>query len=1019
MATELASAYITLIPSLKNAQREIESQLSKVDGAKAGASIGGKLTSGFSGSVKGVASVAASAFATVAKVGVATAGAITTAVAGMALKGGFDRALSIEKAQSKLLGLGHSSESVSAIMDDALASVKGTAFGLGDAATVAAQMSAAGVTSGEQMQRVLKTVADTAQISGRSLTDVGNIFGSVAAKGKLQGDDMLQLMSSGIPVLQMLGTHLGKTSEEVSEMVSKGEIDFQTFSDAMEEGLGGAALQAGATFSGAMANVSAALSRVGEKFMSPVLDSLRVVFNALIPVIDEVSNALTPLADLFATKLASATEWLVNVLTTFSDALATGETAASAFRMTLFEVFDGTKLQFIADALEKPFIDWKDRVGILVDGAGRAILGGIKNIGKSIKSSLIGVFAGTDLGFITVALNSPFLSWKDKVGIIVDGTKNLLVAKTGELKDGALEKLESLKRGFEEKIASLPQPIQTVIGKLQEFGGWIASTFGGANAQATAFAATFGGALALIGPKLAPVVKTVTALMGSMGGFTGMLSGVATGIMGVGSKVAGLGSAFMTAGGGLKGLTAVFGAFMNPVGLVVGIVSALAAGFAYLMVTNEEFRATIMGLVGDIGESLAPILLVVTQSVQRLATELMPVFMSLVNALLPIIGQIVTIIFQIAAALAPVITMIVSTVLPIITEIIAVVAQVVAMVAEAVLPVVSQVLAKVQEAMPTIQAIIETVMYIILGVVETVWPAMQMAIETAMNAIQSIIDIVMAAINGDWEGVWNGIQSLFSGIWSGICGLADYWAGVLKNAIHGAVTWISDQWNSAWNGIKDFFGNLWNDLCTSANNGINDLYTYIREIPSKVTAFFSGARDWLRNAGLNILNGLLDGLKAAWGEVTSFVGGIGDWIVSHKGPPSYDARMLTPAGKLIMGSLATGLEKGMPELERTMKNVTSTVAGWEAPDFSKSIENSIGDALDVAERFQPEIVFKARMEDIPTPSEIGDFGIGGSEAKGIYNTFGDINVSVDGGDPDEIIASVFDQIEDARNAYSR
>ena len=149
-------------------------------------------------------------------------------------------------------------------MNNALASVKGTAFGLGDAATVAASLSAAGIASGEQMTKVLKTVADTAQISGRSLTDIGTIFGSVAARGKLQGDDMLQLMSSGVPVLQLLAKHLGKTSEEVSDMVSKGQIDFQTFADSMQEGLGGAALAAGDTFSGALANVKAALSRLGE-----------------------------------------------------------------------------------------------------------------------------------------------------------------------------------------------------------------------------------------------------------------------------------------------------------------------------------------------------------------------------------------------------------------------------------------------------------------------------------------------------------------------------------------------------------------------------------------------------------------------------------------------------------------------------------------------------------------------------------------------------------------------------------
>ena len=234
------------------------------------------------------------AFGKIGKVGTGAIATIAGGITALAAKGGFTRALNIENAQAKLKGLGHDSASVTEIMNDALASVKGTAFGLGDAATVAASLSASGIKEDDQLTKVLKTVADTAQISGRSLTDIGTIFGSVAARGKLQGDDMLQLMSSGIPVLQMLGKHLNKTSAEVSDMVSDGKIDFQTFADAMQEGLGGAAQSAGTTFAGALANVKAALSRLGETAATPVLNGLRGLFNQAIPLIDSFTAAVKP-----------------------------------------------------------------------------------------------------------------------------------------------------------------------------------------------------------------------------------------------------------------------------------------------------------------------------------------------------------------------------------------------------------------------------------------------------------------------------------------------------------------------------------------------------------------------------------------------------------------------------------------------------------------------------------------------------------------------------------------------------
>ena len=56
---------------------------------------------------------------------------------------------------------------------------------------------------------------------------------------------------------------MGVTAEEAAKMASNGAIDFATFQAAMEQGLGGAALSSGNTFAGAMANVAAALGRVG------------------------------------------------------------------------------------------------------------------------------------------------------------------------------------------------------------------------------------------------------------------------------------------------------------------------------------------------------------------------------------------------------------------------------------------------------------------------------------------------------------------------------------------------------------------------------------------------------------------------------------------------------------------------------------------------------------------------------------------------------------------------------------
>lgn len=99
----------------------------------------------------------------------------------------------------------------------------------------------------------------------------------------------------------------------------------------------------------------------------------------------------------------------------------------------------------------------------------------------------------------------------------------------------------------------------------------------------------------------------------------------------------------------------------------------------------------------------------------------------------------------------------------------------------------------------------------------------------------------------------------------------------------------------------------WNGIVSAVSGGNEQVMALLGDLPGKILGVFSGAGSWLLEAGRSIINGLLDGLKAAFNGVMDFIGGIGDWIISHKGPLTYDRRMLLPAGKAIMGGLADGI----------------------------------------------------------------------------------------------------------------
>lgn len=295
MAVELGSAYLSIGASTDGFAKDVNRALgnSEREAGRSGRRGGARLGKGLATGLK--------------VVGGAVAG-VTAVVGGLALKGGISRALNIEDAQAKLRGLGHDAKSIETIMGSALDSVRGTAFGLGEAATVAASTVAAGVEPGEELTRTLKLVADASTIAGTSMGDMGAIFNKVAGTGKIQGEVIAQLGERGIPILQLLAEEMGVSAGEVAKMASAGEIDFERFQNAMEAGMGGAALKSGETFRGALANVGAALGRLGEKFANPALETLKGVFNDAIPAIDALTDKIEPFAEKFGEWIGDAVE---------------------------------------------------------------------------------------------------------------------------------------------------------------------------------------------------------------------------------------------------------------------------------------------------------------------------------------------------------------------------------------------------------------------------------------------------------------------------------------------------------------------------------------------------------------------------------------------------------------------------------------------------------------------------------------------------------------------------------------
>lgn len=228
---------------------------------------------------------------------------VESATIGQIKSGGWARALNIANAQFQTAGLGASWDAIKAAADYA---VTDTAYGLDEAAKTASQLLASGVDYQEiieetdeggltQMHKALRAISGVAAMTNSSYTDIAHTFARIAGQGRVMAVDLNSIATRGLNAAATLAKAMGTTEEAIRDMVSKGEISFMDFAMAMDEAYGEHAKQANETFSGAMSNMKAALSRIGAIFAQPVIDKTNRFFNAITGRIKGVQKALSDL----------------------------------------------------------------------------------------------------------------------------------------------------------------------------------------------------------------------------------------------------------------------------------------------------------------------------------------------------------------------------------------------------------------------------------------------------------------------------------------------------------------------------------------------------------------------------------------------------------------------------------------------------------------------------------------------------------------------------------------------------
>lgn len=214
-----------------------------------------------------------------AKLGVTTLGTSIGLVGAQIAAGGFSRALSLNESESKLQALGYVGEKFNTIMQNASNAVDGTAYAMNESVGISTQLLAANIKPGKELEGILKNVGKLADMTGSSFSEIGTIISKNASAGVVQWTDLTQIIDRGVPIQLALAKQLGVSAEEVKKMASASEISFDMLNKAIDSLEFDSVLFATKNIGLAFRNVKAQLSRIGEKFFTPIFAGLTPLLN--------------------------------------------------------------------------------------------------------------------------------------------------------------------------------------------------------------------------------------------------------------------------------------------------------------------------------------------------------------------------------------------------------------------------------------------------------------------------------------------------------------------------------------------------------------------------------------------------------------------------------------------------------------------------------------------------------------------------------------------------------------------
>ena len=355
-----------------------------------------------------------------------------------------------------------------------------------------------------------------------------------------------------------------------------------------------------------------------------------------------------------------------------------------------------------------------------------------------------------DLSNMTKSFESCDGAAQNMADTMLDNTAGSIEEMTGAIESLAI-KVQQMLAPY---ITETANKIQELINKFMELPE---------STQKTILA--IAGIAALLGPILliiGQVINSISIISGVLSTFTAWIANTSA---------------------GLTGFSKILTTLTGPVGIVIGVITALIGVFAYLYNTNEQFRLKAQETWNNI--------------VALFQNTVMPVIQNLGNLVMSVVNTVISILQQLWSFAEPFFTEMFTWLMDFWNNTGSTIFENVMGFVNGLIDLVSMIWNNVISPLinflvQNLQPAFSTVFGIISGVVQGFGNTIGVIIESVTGILKGIIDFITGVFSGNWEKAWNGVKDIFSNIVSG-----------LGNIIKAPINFIIDTINGLIRGLNN------------------------------------------------------------------------------------------------------------------------------------------------------------------------------------------------------------------------